>query len=149
MAARASTRAALLHLSIETFFAILPLIVMSLSWPPYGQHHPSSFWLGPEISMTSCILYGLGLSKLLQGSVIAAMRSGRSAHAGQTAAAYGLISLIPTLGIILSVIAINRILGEGVGIGWYIFQYVNLILAIVTFFLVGGFGIKRAESEAH
>lgn len=101
--------------------------------------------------MTSCILYGLGLSKLLQGSVIAAMRAGRSSpqpHVAHAAAAYGFISLVPTLGIILSVIAINQILSEGVGIGWHIFQYVNLFLAIVTFFLVGGFGIKRAESEA-
>lgn len=143
------TKATALHLTTDAFFALLPLLVMGLVWPPDGAHHPSSFWLGPEISMTSCVLYGLGLSKLFQGSVVVSVREGRPArdHIRQIAAVHMILSLIPMMGIILSIIAINRTLTPSAGFGWHAFQYVNLLFAAVTFFVVGGYGLKRAESE--
>jgi hypothetical protein len=51
------------------------------------------------------------------------------------------------VGIILSIIAINRSLTPSPGFGWHAFQYVNLLFAVMTFFVVGGYGLKRAESE--
>ena len=59
----------MLHLLIEWAFAVLPLLVLSAYWPSHEQGHPESFWWGPEVSATSCILYGLALSKLVMGTI--------------------------------------------------------------------------------
>ena len=143
------TKATALHLSTDAFFAVLPLLVMGLEWPPQSEFHPTSFWLGPEISMTSCVLYGLGLSRLFQGSVVVSIgeRGLTRARIRQVAAAHMFLSLIPMVGIILSIIAISRSLIPSTGFGWHAFQYANLVFAAMTFFVVGGYGLKRAESE--
>ena len=60
----ASTFASLL---VELFFAALPLFILSLTWPSKHEEHPTAFIRGPEISMTSCILYGLTLTRYYEG----------------------------------------------------------------------------------
>jgi hypothetical protein len=144
---REITKGTLLHLSVETFFAVLPLIVMSLVWSADAAGRPKSFWLGPDISMTSCVLYGLTLSKLLQGSVIASTRLGQNLreHVRETAAGYAALSLLPTFGIIFSVILIMRLLGPDTTLGWIVCQYMNFLLSILALIIIGGYGISRAE----
>jgi hypothetical protein len=56
---------ALLKLTSECFFAVLPLIVYAIS-----SNKPDAHCLGgfPELSMTSCVIFGITLIKLLQSS---------------------------------------------------------------------------------
>lgn len=99
--------------------------------------------------MTACILYGLALSKLIQGSVTSAPGVGRNfrEHLRQARAGYSAVSLLPMLGVILSIITITKMLSSEVTIAWHIFQYVNFVLAVVAFFVLGGYGINRSEQE--
>lgn len=101
--------------------------------------------------MTSCILYGLTLARWLQGAVFAASRrrvaAGKDAH--EVAASYAALCLFPLLGVILSVILIEHALHPH-GPWITAIHVVNLVAAIMTFFILGGHGIKVAEmGEEH
>lgn len=147
MLGRHRTKTTILNLLVETFFAVLPLIVLGAVWPSAAEAHDESFWSGPELSMTSCILYGLALARFLQGAVFVASRS-RQAEDGEMerlAASYAVLLLLPLLGVILSVVLIGRSVhtpGDWKLTALYI---VNLFAAILAFFLLGGHGIKHAE----
>lgn len=81
----------------------LPLIVLGAVWPNPGDKHPEGFLNAPEWSMTACVLYGLALARL-QLSV----SSPRSPTTHTRALAIIVLSLIPLLGVILSVILITQ-----------------------------------------
>jgi hypothetical protein len=141
------TKTTILNLFVETFFAVLPLIVLGAVWPDPNERHPESFWSGPELSMTSCILYGLTLARWLQGAVFAANRrraaSDKDTH--EVAASYAALFLLPLLGVILSVILIGQsVQSSGTWKGTAI-HIMNLVAAIMVFFVLGGHGIKLAE----
>ena len=142
------TKTTILNLFVETFFAVLPLIVLGTAWPGAEEHHPDSFWAGPELSMTSCILYGLTLARWLQGAVFAAHRGHQAAdrNTHEVAASYVALLLVPLLGVILSVVLIGRsVHSDGT---WRIIvpQLANLLGAIIAFFILGGHGINLIEA---
>ena len=98
--------------------------------------------------MTSCILYGLTLARLLQGSVFAA----KSAKADdridihEVAVSYAVLALIPILGVIVSVLVIGQAVMAPSGWSIVAIQLINLVFAIGVFFVLGGHGIKHSES---
>ena len=142
------TKTTILNLFVETFFAVLPLIVLGAVWPDPGDRHPESFWSGPEMSMTSCILYGLTLARWLQGAVFAANRRraspGNNTH--EVAASYAALFLLPLLGVILSVILIGQSVQSSGSWKVVATHIMNLLAAIIAFFVLGGHGIKLAEA---
>lgn len=147
MPARHGTKTTILNLFVETFFAVLPLIVLGAVWPQPGEPHPESFWSGPEWSMTSCILYGLTLARLLQGAVFAANRS-RDSFGGdmqEVAASYAALFLFPLLGVIVSVILISKSMQHPETWQSMLLCMLNLGAAILSFVVLGGHGIKVAE----
>ena len=143
MPRRHLTRTVLLHIFLEAFFALLPLVVLAAVWSHSIRSPEESFWSGPEMSMTSCILYGLTLARLLQGAVMGAGRS-RSHAAGdihEVAVVYAALVLFPLLGVIVSVILIARsMLFPST---WQ--SILNLAIAIVCMVIVGGHAIKAME----
>jgi hypothetical protein len=142
----------ILHLSVELFFAALPLIVLSSVWPEHDQPHPQSFWTGPEPSMTSCIIYGLTLARMMQGSSLTTRNAkfgGPDNTQGSEDAGiiYAFLSLIPILGVIVSVITIAKTIYVPYGWGITVFHVINLIIAASVFFVFGGHSIQRRESN--
>jgi hypothetical protein len=147
MPGRHGTKTTVLNLCVEMFFAVLPLIVLGAVWPHSGERHPESFLSGPELSMTSCILYGLTLARLLQGAVFAANRS-RSSSAidmQEVAASYAALFLLPLLGTILSVILIGKSMQSAGTWRLMLLCSLNLATAILIFLILGGHGLKLAE----
>jgi hypothetical protein len=101
------------------------------------------------MSMTSCILYGLTLARFLQGTVFAVrqVRPDKESEIHMVAASYAALSLLPLLGVIVSVISITKSLTSPGGTGTIIFNVLLLIAAIFFFFVLGGHGIERGEAE--
>jgi hypothetical protein len=97
--------------------------------------------------MTSCILYGLTLARWLQGAVFAATqrRTAFENCAKEVAAGYAALFLLPLLGVILSVVLIGQSVHTPGTWGVIAVHVVNLALAIIAFFVLGGHGIKLAE----
>lgn len=125
-----------MHIGIELFFAVLPLIVLGAYWPDGTDSHPTSFFQSPEWSMTACILYGLSLSRFQNA------RGSATPDRGPTVAA---ISIAPLLGVIISVILISKT-SHGTENGLLVVgQFVNLIFSIILFVLLGGYGLSRSE----
>lgn len=149
MTPRHRTKTTILNLLVETFFAVLPLIVLGAVWPRAGENHPESFWSGPELSMTSCILYGLTLARLLQGAVFAATRSQDTSiiDMHEVAASYGALFLLPLLGVIVSVILIGKSMQFSGNWHSVLLCSVNLVAAVFAFLIFGGHGIKVAEGN--
>jgi hypothetical protein len=141
------TKTTILNLFVETFFAVLPLIVLGAVWPNPQERHPESFWSGPELSMTSCILYGLTLARWLQGAVFAAGRRQPDSDqdTDEVAASYAALFLLPLLGVILSVVLIGQSVHSSGTWTIVAIQILNLIAAILAFFVLGGHGIKLSE----
>jgi len=139
------TKTTILNLLVETFFAILPLIVLGTAGP--GEAHTDRFWAGPEVSMTSCILYGLTLARWLQGAVFAANKATSNQDTHAVAASYSALLLFPLLGVIISVILIGHSFHSSGSWKIITVQILNLAAAIVAFFVLGGHGIKLAEGE--
>jgi hypothetical protein len=128
----------LLHIGIELFFALLPLFVLGAMWLAPGGKHAGHFVSGPEWSMTACVLYGLSIAKLHL-----------AASALPTPAAMSALSLVPLSGVIVSVIFIYNLVQGGDNVIPVGTQLVNLAIAIVTFFIIGGYGISRSSVHRH
>jgi hypothetical protein len=133
-------RSTLLHLAIELFFAVLPLFVLSSVWPDGSQQHPESFISSPEVSMTSCILYGLALARLQLGSIVPNRGNGRERALGIT-----VLSMLPLGGVITSVILITKLAHGTDSVILVGFQFLNLLLAILLFLIIGGYGVSRSS----
>jgi protein-S-isoprenylcysteine O-methyltransferase Ste14 len=88
--------------------------------------------------MTACILYGLALARFLYG----VSNSGESRTAGSSVAA---ISILPLFGVIVSIICISKTTQQSVPPFIEVFQYVNLVAAILVFLFLGGYGLNRIE----
>lgn len=131
-----SVKHSLMHVMIELFFAVLPLIVLSFYWPKIGEHHPKSFFYGPEWSMTSCVLYGLSLSRFLNANIHPTPERGP---------AVALISIVPMVGLIMSVIFISKTCIDNDNIAVFYGQYINMLSSIITFIVLGGYGLSRSE----
>ena len=101
------------------------------------------------MAMTSCILYGLTLARFLQGSVFAVRqaRPGHEAEVHMVAASYAALSLVPLLGVIISVISISKSLNKPGGALAIAFNVTLLVVAALVFFILGGHGINRGEAE--
>jgi len=129
------------HILIEIFFAVLPLMVLAAFWPDHGQEHPNNFWWGPEVSITSCILYGLTVSRFTMGIIQLGPASATARLMAPRAAA---LLLLPLLGLIVSITLIAK-LSIGTD-NWFLLlsQYLNLVLAILIFLLLGGYGLRAA-----
>lgn len=128
----------LLHIGIELFFAVLPLFVLGLMWLAHGAQHTGHFVSGPEWSMTACVLYGLTIARLHL-----------AASALPTPSAMAALSLVPLSGVIVSVILISQLVEESDGVIPVGVQLVNLAIAIMTFFIIGGYGISRSIVQRH
>jgi hypothetical protein len=132
------TKRSLMHITIELFFAVLPLIILGAYWPGEGDPHPTSFIRGPEWSMTACILYGLSLARFQIGL---SCNVEENAHEkGYTGA---VISMLPLLGVILSVIFISKTSHGTVYFGIVLGQLINFVVSIVMFVLLGGYGMRK------
>lgn len=137
---RQNRKSTVLHLAIELFFAVLPLVVLGLVWPAHGDAHPISFLAGPEWSMTACILYGLALARLQF-----AIPRPQLVDSEIRPAVFATLTLIPLTGAIVSVILITKF-ANGNESWWMItLQLANLVTAIATFFVIGGYGISRFD----
>lgn len=142
MPTAASTKSrgvAIRHVAIELFFAVLPLFVLSSVWPDSGHPHPESFFAGPEVSMTACVLYGLALARLQLGAV-----TDGNTNSHQHVLGIAVISIIPLSGVITSVILIAKLSHSTDSVMMIVFQFFNLIIAILLFFIIGGYGISRS-----
>jgi hypothetical protein len=128
------------HILIEVFFAILPLFVLASFWPDHAQGHPRNFWWGPEVSMTACILYGLTVSRFIMGIIHSGTR-GTAASVAPRAAA---LALVPILGLIASIVLIAKLSVETDSWILLIWQYANLFLSILSFLILGGYGLRHA-----
>lgn len=157
----AHTKNTLLALGVEIFFAVLPLLVLGAATPlrPSASPHKAdnevlktdrdSFWTGPEVPMTSCILYGLTLARLLQGAASAANRerNSRSLDTLRSGAGYAALSLFPILGLISSVLLIAySVHSPSSRLGMV--QWVNVFAGMLSFILLGGHGIRIVEAGA-
>jgi hypothetical protein len=145
MARSHGTKTTILNLCVEMFFAVLPLVVLRTVWPPPGN--TESFWSGPELPMTGCILYGLTLARQLQGAVFAAVRArGANDHdVREVAASYSVLFLLPLMGVIISVLLISKtVQGNG---NWsrILMSSINLASASGFFLILGGHGLKWTE----
>jgi hypothetical protein len=138
------TKTALLNLLVETFFAVLPLFVLSAVWTRPSASQDNVFWYGPEVSMTSCILYGLSLARLLQGAVFAGRKSHSNGDIHQVAAGYAFLLLFPLFGVIVSVILISKSMQFPVPNR----SIANLAIAVFCFIILGGHGVKLTEGSA-
>jgi tellurite resistance protein TehA-like permease len=138
-------KSTLAHLGIEMFFAILPLVVLSLMWPSASESPPKHFWTGPEVSMTSCVLFGLTLARFLQGLFVTARNSkGEIRHA---AAIYALFATLPLLGVIFSIILISKLSVEVHGSLIPILQVFLFFSSVLAFIVLGGYGVSRFETK--
>lgn len=136
-------RLTIIKLSIELFFAILPLFVLGFVWPASGETHPKTFFTGPEWSMTSCILYGLALARL-QEAVPTHLRGTNHNHAMGMSA----VSLIPLTGVIISVLLIGKLSHGTNSLLLIAIQIANLVGAIILFAVIGGYGIFKSLSAS-
>lgn len=134
-------RSTLIHLAIEIFFAILPLLVLSTVWPEPGQRHPMNFISSPEISMTACVLYGLTLVRFQLGVIAHHRANGMQRALGMT-----LLSMLPLTGTIISVILITKLVHGTDGTLLVFVQILNLFSSAVLFFVIGGYGISRSQA---
>ena len=134
------TKHSLMHISIELFFAVLPLIVLGAFWPGVGDSHPTNFFSGPEWSMTACILYGLSLARFQIG--LAGNIDENAPEKGSTGAA---ISMLPLFGVIFSVILISKTSHGTEHFYIVIMQHINFAISIVMFILLGGYGIRKID----
>lgn len=125
-----------MHIGVELFFAILPLIVLGAYWPDGADSHPTSFFRSPEWSMTACILYGLSLARFQNAKGCAAP------DRGPTVAA---ISIAPLLGVIVSVILISKTSHGTENDILVAIQFLNWLFSIASFVFLGGYGVSRSE----
>jgi hypothetical protein len=132
----------MLHLFIELFFAVLPLIVLGAVWPNPGDKHPDGFLNAPEWSMTACVLYGLALARLQLGVV-----KPRTATTHTRALAIIVLGLIPLLGVIVSVILITQSVKAPESMLLVTMQLLNLAASLAVFFVIGGYGISRSLTQ--
>ena len=70
-----SKKSTILHLLIESFFAILPLVVLGFAWPGQSKDETTTFVATPEWSLTACVFYGLALARLQLAATVP-LRSG-------------------------------------------------------------------------
>jgi hypothetical protein len=144
----ASAKSALFSVMVEFVFAMLPLFVLWTVWPSAKQEHPHSFWQGPEWSMTACILYGLALVRFQQGIMIASKRANSTTgDARHIAVIANALTVIPLFGVIVSVILITKLAIATESTPLIVFQFVNLFLAALSFFIFGGYGTRRFEAD--
>jgi hypothetical protein len=136
-------RRAVLHLVVEAFFALLPLIVLGSVWSHRSIGYEVSFMSLPEVSMTSCVLYGLTLTRTLEGAVAAAarIRSDASTRTRLEAAAYECLLLIPITGVIFSAIFIYMSVEQPIPRR----SIANLVLSVLCYGILGGHGLRSAE----
>jgi hypothetical protein len=132
---------------IELFFAVLPLVILGASWPSDPPYHPHSFWVGPEIPMVACIVYGLALARWLQGSVIRAAKLpvDQTARAQHMSISVVLVAIAPIFGIAFSGLLIRQTMVPEPLCGWVIANYAALIISVFLYVVVGGFGVFSSE----
>jgi ABC-type amino acid transport system permease subunit len=157
------SRDGLLYALIEVVFAVLPLLVLLFFWQPGVPHFslpqspnqqtepevkrmgnapsefPSRFTQLPEISLTSMVLYGLALSKFVQGMLTGASSTKRSP------AAVGAIAMVPIIGVVASAGLAIKICDMVTGFVIEGMQLVNLVFAILVMILLGGYGMSRSR----
>jgi hypothetical protein len=129
-------------LTIELIFAVLPLLVLAVVWPEHEEIHPKTFWHGPEISMISCILYGLTISKLIIGGI---SRNASTDSRKTFAAGIALLIVVILLGLIVSVILINKLAVHTDNLLVIYTQYVNFVVSVACFLVFGGYGIRSSD----
>jgi len=93
--------------------------------------------------MTACILYGLSLARLQQGMMNSIRKTNDNHH--RVAGMFVLISMLPTAGIIVSILLIAKSSSLNTSTGLMFGQYANLLLATLNFVILGGYGIDRSE----
>lgn len=138
MGSSPSSREALLSVFLDVFFAVLPLPILWFCWPSTTIGHHEAFIELPEISATSCVLYGLTLSRYIQSTLDGVERSGPAVAS---------FMIIPLSGVILSVLLVARI---GLGLPNCVIdagQLLNLAAAIVTMLWLGGIRDSRSNTK--
>jgi hypothetical protein len=98
--------------------------------------------------MTACILYGLALVRFQQGIMIASKRAkSTTGDARHIAVIVNALTVIPLFGVIVSVILITKLAIATESTPLIVFQFVNLFLAALSFFIFGGYGTRRFEAH--
>lgn len=95
--------------------------------------------------MTSCVIYGLALSKLIAGSIVIATRN--TSEARTLSITVAVLALLLVLGIIFSTILISKLSVQTDSYIWLGLQYLNLAFSIASFVTLGGYGIRATESQ--
>jgi hypothetical protein len=134
----------IVHVFVELAFALLPMLALGLMWPDHSQGHPKTFWWGPEISMISCILYGLTVSKLIVGSISA---DRVKFDPRELASIMNFLVLVHLIGVVISMVIITTLAAHTDSLRWFIAQYINLIISVVCFVVFGGYGIRLTDSD--
>jgi hypothetical protein len=129
-----------LSLVLEAFFALFPLPVLGLLWPPVEAPCRHGFMQSPEWSASAMVLFGLTIVKLFRGVKRSGAGRGRASNADRVAA----LALFPLLGLVLSVVAVSRLIKEPTPLA-ITSQFVLLAAAIVVYFVFAGY----AERQLH
>ncbi len=129
-----------LALVLEAFFALFPLPVLALLWPPVEGPCSHGFMQSPDWSASAMVLFGLTIVKLFRGVKRSGAGRGRASNADRVAA----LALIPLLGLVLTVVAVSRLIKEPTPLA-VTTQLVLLAVAILTYFVLAGY----AERQLH
>lgn len=128
-----SMRASLINIMVELFFSVLPLIVLGIF---SLQNVKIKFVESPEWSMTACILYGLSLTRF---------QNAMCGHVIKCDSSTSLISILPLLGVIISIILMSNIINGANSSFAIVSQFINLFISILFFIILGGYGISRSS----
>jgi|ERR1035438_4099546 hypothetical protein len=138
MGSSPNSREAFLSVFLDVFFAVLPLPILWFCWSSATLNHSDTFIELPEISATSCVLYGLTLSRYIQSTLDGVERSGPAVAS---------FMIIPLSGVIFSVLLVARI---GLGLPSCVIdagQLLNLAAAIFTMLWLGGIRDSKSNTE--
>jgi hypothetical protein len=94
----------------------------------------------PDWSASAMVLFGLTIVKLFRGVKRSGTGRGRASNADRVAA----LALIPLLGLVLTVVAVSRLIKEPTPLA-VTTQLVLLAVAILTYFVLAGY----AERQLH
>ena len=139
---RNDTRRVLPNLFVEAVFTLLPLLVLGANWPDDAASRPSSFAASPAWPMTACFLYGLSLARLLPS-----LQADRAQRQRSEGTALLLLLLLPLAGVIASVVLVAKFSTQHVSDAALVFNYLNLALALICFTVLGGYGMRGADTE--
>jgi uncharacterized protein (DUF983 family) len=143
------TLSIMLELFSEIFFATVPLIIFIFVWHDKPHLHSESVFTSPEISVPSCVLYGLALARFVKNSMLDAIKGAqkRTASAEEISTRYAFVVLIPIVGLIVSTVLIIKSFNLEMSNWLNFLQLFNLVASMVVFFFLAGSGLETGETK--